>query len=100
MPDQSQEPHQSFMDKMFHHHQTRQNQERQQQQPQQQGQSQMQDPEKHESEMDKFKDYIEEDEEMEREQGSYGGLMENVNQLTREVHATWECPSTTVSNTR
>ncbi|KAK1146784.1 hypothetical protein N8T08_002545 [Aspergillus melleus] len=75
MPDQSQQPHQSFMDKMFHHHQDRQNEGRQQQQPQQPGQSQTQDPGKKESEVDKFKDYIEEDEELEREQGSYGGLM-------------------------
>lgn len=67
------------MERIFdHHHHNKDNAGDHSQsgaQGQQQGQQGQQKPQHKEGEMDKFRDYIKKDEEMEQEGGTYGGLM-------------------------
>ena len=65
------------MERIFdhhHHHHHGENKDNQDQ-PGRQGQQGQQKPEHKESEMDKFRDYIKEDEKIEEEGGTYGNLM-------------------------
>jgi len=59
------------MEKMFHHEHHQKDGKQQEGQQEAQGKE----PQKKESEMDKLKDYIKEDEKLEQEGGTYGGLM-------------------------
>lgn len=64
------------MERIFdHHHHNKDNAGDQSGAQGQQGQQGQQKPQHKESEMDKFRDYIKKDEEMEQEGGTYGGLM-------------------------
>ena len=64
------------MERIFdHHHKEGKDQSQSSGQGQQQDQQGQQKPQHKEGEMDKFRDYIKEDEEMEQEGGTYGGLM-------------------------
>lgn len=77
------EPHkENFVERLFdHHHHGHHGQDgKSGEQSQSGGQSQQQQggsqqPEHKESEMNKFRDYIKEDEKIEQEGGTYGGLM-------------------------
>merc|ERR1712187_418193 len=79
MSEGSNQPHhENFVERFFdHHHHHNKNQDNQNQSGGQQGEQQQgqQKPEHKESEMDKVRDYIKEDERIEQEGGPYGGLM-------------------------
>ncbi|KAF8860232.1 hypothetical protein BDZ45DRAFT_741595 [Acephala macrosclerotiorum] len=63
-----------LVDKLFHHHKKEGEQSSGQQLPQSQGQGGQQAPPK-EGEYQKFKEYMKEDEELQKEGQEYGGLM-------------------------
>jgi uncharacterized membrane-anchored protein YjiN (DUF445 family) len=67
------EKKEGLFDKIFHHHKHEEGQQATRQQAGQAGQAQQ--PVQKESKIDKFKDYIKEDKELEREGKEYGGLM-------------------------
>ncbi|KAJ5286734.1 hypothetical protein N7478_002420 [Penicillium angulare] len=78
MSDESNGPtheHEGFFERMLHPHKKDENEEKEPEHEYEHDAKDLNSSKKKESEMDKFKDYIHEDEEIEQEGGTYGNLM-------------------------